>query len=112
MSMKELKALAKTVIHHNHGFNALAWELQSKDVHSNARSLVWIPNLSNLSGRRRRMLDSLDSTQSVEGIAKLMNTDGSGKGYIRPWNFWPVVADIDPVVTNYYDGHQFTNLGG
>ncbi|KAH8156019.1 hypothetical protein CIB48_g12229 [Xylaria polymorpha] len=111
MSIDELKALAKTVIHHNHGFNALAWELQSRDVHSSAHSLVWIPNLSNLSGRRRRILDSLNSTQSVEGIAKLMNTDGSGKGHLRPWNFWPMVsAQANAAATTFYDGHQFTNL--
>ncbi|RYC57701.1 hypothetical protein CHU98_g8518 [Xylaria longipes] len=111
MSIKELKALAKTVIHHNHGFNSLAWQLRSKDVHSNAHSLVWIPNLSNLSGRRRRILDGLDSTQSVEGIAKLMNTDMSGKGHLRPWNFWPVVpAQTDPMSAPYYGGHQSTHL--
>ncbi|KAI0438469.1 hypothetical protein F4803DRAFT_555016 [Xylaria telfairii] len=110
-SVDELKALAKTVIHHNHGFNALAWKLQSKDIDSSAHSLVWIPDLSNLSGRRRRILDNLDSTQSVEGIAKLMNTDRSGKGHLRPWDFWPVVdARNNAETTTYYDGYQFTNL--
>ncbi|KAI0487284.1 hypothetical protein F4859DRAFT_509855 [Xylaria cf. heliscus] len=111
MSINELKALAKTVINHNHGFNALAWEVQSKEVHGTTHSLVWIPNLNDWSGRRRQILDSIDSAQSAEGIAKLMNTDESRRGHLRVWNFWPVVAiQTDSSATTSDDGLRPTGF--
>ncbi|KAI0856126.1 hypothetical protein F4860DRAFT_519165 [Xylaria cubensis] len=108
MLRRQMKALANTIIRHNYGFNELARELKCTDVHSDAHSLVWLQNfdVNNPSDRTKEILEGIDSAQSVERIAELMNTDWRGQGHLRAWNFWPMVPDkTGPMAVTYHYGH-------
>lgn len=102
VSQDELKAIAKTVLQHTHGFNALAWDLWGNEVHTNAQYLVWV---SPSRRQARKCLYDLDTALVPEDIAKVMNPEGAEGGRMRPWNFWPLGPPRpDPRI-------PFTNLG-
>ncbi|KAI0111093.1 hypothetical protein GGR51DRAFT_508844 [Nemania sp. FL0031] len=76
------------VLQLNNGFNSLAWDLWSNEVHANAHSMLWIPAFD---GTANRYMRCLESAARPEDVARIMNMDGGGPHHIRPWNFWPLV---------------------
>ncbi|KAI0545629.1 hypothetical protein F4679DRAFT_599362 [Xylaria curta] len=115
MLRRQMKILARSIVHFNYGFNELARELSCTDVSSYAHSLVWLQHLDvdNPGERTKEILEGIDSAQSVEGIAELMNTDWKDEGHLRAWNFWPMVPERfgqTPNNTAYYNGHHYTGF--
>lgn len=85
---EEFKAVAKTVLQHTHGFNALAWDLWGEEVHANAQYLVRVPP----SRRHARIcFQDIESAVLPKDIAKVTNPEGDEGGRTRPWKFWPLV---------------------
>ncbi|KAI1744654.1 hypothetical protein F4680DRAFT_443928 [Xylaria scruposa] len=113
MLRRQMKALARGIVYFNYGFNELARELSCTDVSSYAHSLVWLQDsdVNKPGDRTKEILQGIDSAQSVERIAELMNTDRKGEGHLRAWNFWPMVPEkFDQMATAYYHGHANTGF--
>ncbi|KAI1194654.1 hypothetical protein F5X97DRAFT_327337 [Nemania serpens] len=90
----ELKAIAKTVLQHTHGFNALAWDLWGNEVHTTAQYLVNVPP-----SRRhaKKCLQDIGLAVVPKDIAKVMNPEGDEGGL--EYNLASASGTIDDALT-------------